>query len=293
MTSAPIDRGQTKFPTLYGKDSNGFQTVFSTNRQEGQVLQAYLSLDNTSNDTPAPQGNYPKPAFDLQPITEAHIKEAINSLSPIKAPGPNSIGNTVFKQCQKLLIHHLGPIFQATFSTEYYPHQWKESRAIVLRKLNKANYTTPKAYRPIALLDSMSKILSSCVAKSLSSECEQHNLLEANQFGVRPGRTTTDVLHMLMGFVKDAWCKGDIAVSLFLDIKSAFPSVNHNVLVHDMWMCRVPAELMRWVHAKLSNCMVRLDFDDHTLELLQLPTGIDQGCPISPISYLFYNTDLV
>ncbi len=39
--------------------------------------------------------------------------------------------------------------------------------------------------------------------------------------------------------------------------------------------------------------MARLAFNNHIMELLQLPIGIDQGCPLLPISYVFYNADLV
>ncbi len=115
-----------------------------------------------------------------------------------------------------------------------------------------------------------------------------------HQFGARPGQTTIDTLHILTGFVIDTWHKGDdVAVDLFLDIKSAFPSINHNILVHNMWVRGVIVELTRWIHKKLSNCTARLAFDDHTTELLQLPMGIDQGCILSPISYMYHNADLV
>ncbi len=164
---------------------------------------------------------------------------------------------------------------------------------MVLRKPNKPDYTTPKAYRPITLLDTMSKTLLSCIARTLTVESERHELLERHQFGARPGHTTTDALHMLNSFVKDTWQKGDVAVGLFLDIKSAFPSVNHAMLEHDMHMRGVLMELTQWIHLKLKDHTARLAFDDHTTEQLQLPTGIDQGCPLLPISYAFYNADLV
>lgn len=102
-----------------------------------------------------------------------------------------------------------------------------------------------------------------------------------------------DALHMLTRFLKDAWRKGNVAVGLFLDIKLAFPSVNHEMLEHDMHMRRVPVEITRWIREKLMDHMVRLAFNDHITEHLQLLTGIDQGCPLSPISYVFYNVDLV
>ncbi len=60
-----------------------------------------------------------------------------------------------------------------------------------------------------------------------------------------------------------------------------------------MRMRGVPIELTKWIREKLSGCKARLAFDDHISDPLCLHTGIDQGCPLSPISYVFYNADLV
>ncbi len=283
----PLMVAARKSPPLRGTDTNGVQTTPSTNQQTGQALQAYFCPESPTDDVPEPRGAYPAPAFEFQPISDSQINEAIESLNLMKAPGPHGIGNVVFKQCKTLLTRYLGPIYRAMFNIEHYPQEWKESRTIVLRKPNKADYTTPKAYRPIALLDTMSKILSSCVAKHLSNESERLNFLEPHQSGTRPGRTTTDALHMLTGFVKDTLGKGDVTVGLFLDIKSAFPSVNHDVLVHDMRMRGIPIELTKWIREKLSDRKARLAFDDHVSDPLHLHTGIDQGAHCHPSLMLF------
>lgn len=104
----------------------------------------------------SPHGAYQKPAFEFQPIADEQIEGAINALSPMKALWPNGISNAVSKQ-------YLGPIFRVTFSTHHYLEEWKKLRTIVLWKPNKPDYTMQKGYRSIALLGSISKILSSCV----------------------------------------------------------------------------------------------------------------------------------
>jgi hypothetical protein len=70
------------------------------------------------------------------------------------------------------------------------------------------SYADPGAYRPIALLDNIGKILSACVAEDLVKYAEIHKLLLANHFGCRLGCTTTDTLHYVITYIKDAWRKG-------------------------------------------------------------------------------------
>jgi len=90
------------------------------------------------------------------------------------------------------------------------------------------------AYQPIALITSIAKILSACVTEDLTDMAELFQLLPANHFGCRPGRTTSDSLHFVMKFTKEAWRKGEVISALFLNIKSTFPSVILKRLTHDM-----------------------------------------------------------
>lgn len=152
------------------------------NLHKGKILQEYFCLGNRETMEDMTQCTYPKPAFEFHPITDVQIEGAIRMLNLLKTPGPNCIGNVIFKQCQSLLTLHLSPIFRALFSTHHYLKDWKESRTVVLRKPNKQDYTTPKAYRPIALLDTMSKILWLCVARTLTLKSKRHKLLEKHQF---------------------------------------------------------------------------------------------------------------
>lgn len=85
--------------------------------------------------------------------------------------------------------------FRSTFSLRWYPEEWKHFKTVVLRKPERPDYRLAKAYRSIALLDNLGKILSTCVAEHLVFETERLKLLPEEQFGGRPGRSTTDRMH--------------------------------------------------------------------------------------------------
>lgn len=82
-------------------------------------------------------------------------------------------------------------------------------------------------------------------------------------------------------------------MGLFLEINSAFPSVNHNMLIHDMQKQSIPQEYMDWIRVKLSGRTTRLSFNNYMSNSRPLPTGINQSCPHSLLSYMFYNSNLV
>ena len=60
---------------------------------------------------------------------------------------------------------------------------WREFIMVVLRKPGKPSYEVPKAYRPIALISTMAKVLTLIVAENLSQLVERHRLLPRTHFG--------------------------------------------------------------------------------------------------------------
>ena len=87
-----------------------------------------------------------------------------------------------------------------------YSNRWRIWDTIILRKPGKPRYDIPKAHWPIALMNTLGKLLSSLVAEDLSFMCEQYALLPDNHFSSRPGRCMTDTMHLLAHKIKATWC---------------------------------------------------------------------------------------
>src|SRR5205085_2240873 len=98
---------------------------------------------------------------------------------------------------------------QASFNLAHFPKPYKVSTTttMVLRKPNKPDYTQPNAYRPIALENTMGKILESIMAENLSYLTEEYQLLPEQHYGGRPNRTAEQALLMLTERVHEAWRK--------------------------------------------------------------------------------------
>lgn len=111
---------------------------------------------------------------------------------------------------------------------------------MVLRKPNKPCYEVPKAYRPIALLSTTAKVLTSIVAENISLLIEQHHLLPNTHFRGRPGRSTSDAVQYLIHKIKKAWREDKVASVLFLDVEGAFPNAVTDRLIHNLKRRRIP-----------------------------------------------------
>jgi hypothetical protein len=291
--SEPRDGGAARIPNLKYTDVSGELSSAKDNSSKCKVLLDSFFPAPPAVEPPADEDVYPEPVQDLPEISIVDIKQAIERLKPFKAPGPDNLPACVYKNGADLLIDHLLPIFRASFRLGIYPKAWKQSRTVVLRKPGKPSYSVAKAYRPIALLNVSSKIFSTCVAERLKSLADKHKWLPEHHFGGRSGRTTTDALHLFVKTVKDAWARGQVASALFLDVKGAFPHALPARLVDNMKKLGVPGTYVRWMLAKLDGRTTCLAFDDYESEQMPVRNGIDQGCPLSVIFYLLYNSGLV
>ncbi|GBE89552.1 RNA-directed DNA polymerase from mobile element jockey [Sparassis crispa] len=286
--AGPSDGSRPRVPSL--KDGNA-PAAEENEAKSGILYRAFFPPPGPPPSLPATH-RYPKLAFHFSPITDEQIAAAVKRLKELKVPGPDEASNEVYKHCIDLLLLHLGRLFRATFTLNTYPSEWKISNTAALRKPGRPDYAVAKAYRPIALLNCIGKILSACVADVLVYESETHGLLARNHFGGRPGRCSTDSLHLLVKTVKDAWRRGQVVSILFLDIKAAFPSANLERLFHNMRSRGIPKEIVNWLRQRLTGRHTRILFDDFKSALFEIINGIDQGCPLSVILYEFYNSDL-
>jgi hypothetical protein len=139
----------------------------------------------------------------------------------------------------------------------------------------------------------MARLLNCCHTEDVTVMCEKLNILPANHFGARPGRTTTNSIHLLVKIIKDVWQKQKVASVLFLDVKGAFPSVAIDRLIHNMRLRGIPEQYTEWMEHRLGNRQTTLVFDNHSSEKFNIDNGLDQGDPFSGICYLIYNADLL
>ena len=293
LTAAPpSDGGKARIPIL--KYSIKDQDMLArTNEEKSNALSKGFFPPRPVGDSIPPNFPYPNQCDPGCMITAEQIQRQLRKLKPYKAPGPNGIPNIVLTKCAHLLTSRLFHIYEAMYECQLFYKPWKRFTTVVLRKPGKPRYDVLKAYRPIALLNTMWKVLTAIVADHLIFVTEKHHLLPANHFGGRPGHTTTDAMHLLSHVIKASWRKGKVTSVLFLDIEGAFPNAMPNRLRHNLQKRCVPVKLVTFVHNMLRNRVTTLRFDGYMSEPISIDNGIGQGDPLSMGLYQYYNADLL
>ena len=209
------------------------------------------------------------------------------------APGPDGIPNRVLHLILRARIALLRPLYQSAWSLGYHPKEFHKAQTIFLQKPGKTDYSSPKAYRPIALLNTLGKLLESIVAHRLREISEENSLLPNSQHGARPNRSTSSALFILKERLKLIKEYNLIPSILALDVQKAFDNVSHERLIHNLRSKRVPTPIVRWVTSFLGSRSTTVQLGGYISEDKEIELGIPQGSPISPILYLFYNAPLL
>jgi hypothetical protein len=179
-------------------------------------------------------------------------------------------------------------LYAALGKVGYHAQSWREATTVVIPKPNKPDYSSVKAYRPIALLNCLGKVLERLMATRLGQMVESHNILNADQIGGCPKRSAIDTAMALMHDIEAMAKQKLVMSSLFLDVWGAFDNVSATRLVHTMHALGCPDPIISWGTSFLTNRTTALSFDGHTDVQCPITTGIPQGSPASPILFLIY-----
>ena len=165
-------------------------------------------------------------SFLVSPTDEAEVVSIISQMQTGKSVGPFSIPLNLLKMLKSAIAPSLAVLINESFCTGIFPDQLKIAKVIAIHK--KGSTDNPSNYRPVSLLSVFSKIFEKLMHKRL------YNFLEINeiiQFGFRKKHSTTHILISMTEHIKSSTESGKFGCGMFIDLKKAFDTVNHTILL--------------------------------------------------------------
>ena len=233
----------------------------------------------------------PLPARDFPEISQEEIAAALAKTSNKSAPGSSGINYKLLKWAFASRPDRFLEIFNSAISLSYHP--WKEAVVVVIPKPNKPDYSLPKAYRPISLLECCGKLLEKIVAKRILADTHTHDILLPTQFGTRDYHSAVDAAMCLVHNAQAAVKSNLIASVILFDIQGFFDNINIERMVAILINLGFAPSLCLWVCSFLSDRQVRLSFNGFTSDPIHISHGTPQGSPLSPILSALFTSPLL
>ena len=168
-------------------------------------------------------------SFHFQKLKNVDVDNILMKLKSNKRGGVTQIPTFVYQTISHLLSTPLSIIINESITTCVFPDCLK--LALVTPIYKKGDRNDPSNYRPISSLPILSKIFETALHQQLSTHLETHNLLSNRQFGYRHHHSAEQLLVSLLQEWYTAIDNGSYVTALSLDVRKAFDSINHSILL--------------------------------------------------------------
>lgn len=232
----------SNFPPVMYLDS----TPASTDLEKAELFnQFFYSVFSTTTFTLPPISRLPvhSNTLDKIDITETDILEALTSLDPSKAQGPDELGPSLLKHCSYALCAPLLHLFSQCLQQHNIPSEWKLHSISPIYKAGDKN--SIKNYRPISLLSCTSKILERIIYNKIIDHILASSVPE--QFGFLPNRSSTQQLLLFLHHILSSLSSTDV---IYLDFQKAFDKVSHTELLLKLWSIGISGDLWMWLYMR-------------------------------------------
>ena len=159
---------------------------------------------------------------NCQVVDKARIKAMIDKLQPFKSPGITQIPMAYYKWLDQDILDPLEQWFKTLEQNHTIPWILKIDIKSPIPKFNSTaplnDQINPEKYRPIALGNSMYKILDGNLKIALEEHNEEHGIILPNQGGFKSEEGTIEHLYVM----ENLFHYNKTLYGAFLDFKKAF-----------------------------------------------------------------------
>ena len=168
-------------------------------------LDFYSSLGVTSN------------SFCFSEVSENNVLSILCKLNSSKATGLDLLSPRFIKDGAKLIASPLTHILNLSLSTGEIPVNLKSAKVMPIYKKN--SKMEAGNYRPISILNTISKVFERIVYLQLNTYLQTHQLLYEHQSGFRSSYSTETCLISLTDFLKQEQDKGNYIGMVLLGLR--------------------------------------------------------------------------
>ena len=226
----------------------------------------------------------------LQPVTEEEIMQQVKNAKNKKSKDHDQFDMCLVKKIKPYIVKPLAHICNTSLMNGIFPDRMKIARVITLFK--NGDVKEFSNYRPVSILPQFSKILEKVFHNRLMSFINDKQILNNSQFGFRKNMSTALAIIELVEEITTAIDEGKTTVGVFIDLKKAFDTVDHNILVKKLEHYGIRGLAKDWVCSYLESRRQYVCINESNSDCLDVKCGVPDGSILGPALFILYVNDM-
>ena len=228
--------------------------------------------------------------FKFKEVNLADVLRILKKLHVGKACGIDNIPAKLIKDGAEELCAPLMFLANYSFRSGVFPTQEKCGKINPLHK--SGTHTSMDNYRPISVLNTLSKVIERLAYQQISDYLESNNLLCPHQYGFRRGRSTQHAVTKFADSIRHNMDQSNCTGALYMDLKKAFDTVHHGCLLQKLPLYGINNIELTWITDYLFNRSQYVVIDNIASDSYHITHGVPQGSILGPLLFIILINDI-
>ena len=231
-----------------------------------------------------------KDSIFIQPTNLIEVSQIIDKLDKNTKSGVDGINVKLIQIIKKFILKPLTYIINLSITSGIFPTVFKEAEIVHIYKTGLKNLCTN--YRPISLISNFTKIFEKVLKERILNFLKKNKIISEKQFGFIENSSTNDAVANVTKFIYDNLDNSSPTV-IFLDLKKAFDTVDHNLLISKLKNIGIRDIAKNLVASYLNHRTQYVRLNNVSSHSKIVECGVPQGTVLGPLLFIIYLNDLL